>query len=47
MASGKIATDYDEFAQSYQVGQCNSEIPSPITCTDKDKKMWYVSIFVE
>jgi len=40
MASGEIASDYGEFARSYQVGQCDSPIPPPITCTDADRKKW-------
>ncbi|XP_076814750.1 IgGFc-binding protein-like [Clavelina lepadiformis] len=39
-SSGVLTTDVNEWAQSYQVGSCEYELPPPVDCTRRNTEKW-------
>ncbi|XP_078495887.1 IgGFc-binding protein-like [Ciona intestinalis] len=44
-SSGVVTADFNEFAQSYQIGNCSDRIPEPFTCSNSERQRWSAEEF--
>ncbi|XP_078495955.1 IgGFc-binding protein-like [Ciona intestinalis] len=44
-SGGVVTADFNEFAQSYQIGNCSDRIPEPFTCSNSERQRWSAEEF--